>query len=112
MDDQIKSINKDPRLTEIMHRLVDLLHPERIYLFGSRAREESRPDADFDLMIIVPDDAPPEHKRGRLAYQRLWDLAVAADILVWTKSQFESRKHVVSSLPATVLREGVLIYES
>jgi hypothetical protein len=29
---------------------------------------------------------------------------------VWAKSAFERRLHVVASLPATVAREGILLY--
>jgi len=68
------------------------------------------PDSDYDLMVIVPDDAAPPRCRSRLAYQVLWGTGAAADVLVWTRSQFESRTHVVASLPATVLREGKLLH--
>jgi hypothetical protein len=42
-----------------VRRLVEAYHPERIYLFGSKARGDAGPDSDFDLMVIVSDDAPP-----------------------------------------------------
>lgn len=51
--------------------MVKAYAPERIYLFGSVARGENRPDSDYDLMVIVPDEAPPERARSRLAYQAL-----------------------------------------
>jgi hypothetical protein len=60
--------------------------------------------------LIVPDDAPPERRRARLAYEVLWGTGTAADVLVWTRSQFERRAHVKASLPATVLREGKLLH--
>ena len=97
-------------LTEIVTRLVDAYEPERIYLFGSHARGEEGPDSDLDLMVIVPDNALPERRRSRLAYERLWGVATAADVLVWTRSRFEERLHVVSSLPAMIAREGRLLY--
>jgi hypothetical protein len=34
---------------------------------------------------------------------------VAADVLVWTRQAFESRLGVVTSLPATVMREGQVL---
>jgi uncharacterized protein len=36
--------------------------PSPFYLFGSKARGEAGPDSDYDLMVIVPDDAPPERR--------------------------------------------------
>lgn len=98
------------KLAEIVSRLVEAYEPERIYLFGSEARGDAGPDSDFDLLVVVPNEAPPEMKRSRLAYERLWGTGVAADVLVWTKESFDSRLHLRASLPATVLREGKLLY--
>ena len=107
-----------PHLTEkdvsalipIVERLIEAYQPERIYLFGSKARGDSGPDSDFDLMVVVPDEAPPVRKRSRLAYEVLRGTGTAADVLVWTRSAFESRLHLVASLPATVIREGKLLH--
>ena len=100
----------DPVLSEILHRLVKAFQPERIYLFGSKARSDAGPDSDYDLMIVVPDDVPPERRRSRRAYQALRGTRAAADILVWTREAFDSRLHLPSSLPATIVREGKLLY--
>ena len=97
-------------LVRIIKRLVEAYQPDRIYLFGSKARGDYDPDSDFDLMVVVPDDAPPTRKRSRLAYNVLRGTGTAADILVWTRSAFESRLHLVASLPATVIREGRLLH--
>ena len=105
------SLRQDPVLAEILRRLVDAYEPDSIYLFGSKARGDEGPDSDFDLMVVVPDGSAVERTRSRLAYVVLWGTGTAADVVVWTQSRFESRKHVVASLPATVLREGVLLYE-
>ncbi|HAM59033.1 MAG TPA: hypothetical protein DCQ64_27910 [Candidatus Rokubacteria bacterium] len=39
-------------------RLVATYRPERIFLFGSRARGTAGPDSDYDLLVVVPDDVP------------------------------------------------------
>jgi predicted nucleotidyltransferase len=104
------SLTSDPALAEIVRRLVEAYQPERIYLFGSKARGDTGPDSDYDLLVIVPDDAPPERQDSDLAYRALRGTGIAADVLVWPRSRFERRKHVVASLPATVLREGRLLH--
>ncbi len=103
-------LQHDPRLAEVVRRLVAAYKPQLIYLFGSVARGEAGPDSDYDLMVIVPDDALPDRRRSRLAYQSLRGTGIAADVLVSTRSRFERRAHVVASLPATVLREGKLLH--
>ena len=96
----------DPVLAEVVRRLLEAYRPERIYLFGSVARGEAGPDSDYDLLVVVPDDAPPERRRSRLAYEVLRGTGAAADVLVCTRSYFEQRRWLRASLPGTVLREG------
>ena len=109
---QIKTVPSlsDPALAEVVRRLVAVYKPESIYLFGSTARGDAGPDSDYDLMIIVPDDAPQEHQRGRLAYLALRGTGTAADILVWPQGAFQRQLHLKASLPSTVVREGKLLY--
>jgi predicted nucleotidyltransferase len=103
-------LRDDPVLAEIVRRLVAAYEPERIYLFGSKARGDAGPDSDYDLMLVVPDDAPPVRRRSRLAYEALRGTGRAADVLVCTRSSFDSRLHVRASLPATIVSEGRLLH--
>jgi len=81
-----------------------------VYLFGSRARGEPGPDSDYDFLLVVPDDAPPERRQSRLAYEALRGTGVAADVLVCTRTWFDRRRGLRASLPGTVLREGRLLH--
>jgi predicted nucleotidyltransferase len=103
-------LREDPLLTEVVRRLVATFQPERIFLFGSKARGGAGADSDYDLMVIVPDDAAPERCRSGRAYEALWGLPVAADVLVWTRSAFDERLHLTASLPATIVRDGSLLH--
>jgi predicted nucleotidyltransferase len=100
----------DPILAEIVRRLVDALHPERIYLFGSRARGDAGLDSDYDLMVVVPHLTEPAYRLAQRAHSVLWGLGTAADILVWSREAFDSRLDLNASLPATVVREGRLLH--
>ena len=75
---EVPDRSSDPTLVELLRRLEPAYEPERVYLFGSRARGEAGPDSDYDLLLVVPDDAPPERKRSRLAYEVLRGTGVAA----------------------------------
>lgn len=100
----------DPTLAELLRRLVPAYQPERVYLFGSRARGEAGPDSDYDLLLVVPDDASADRRRSKLAYEVLRGTGVAADVLVCTRSWFDRREGLKASLPGTVLREGRLLH--
>jgi predicted nucleotidyltransferase len=101
---------RDPILAEIVRRLVEALQPERIYLFGSRARGDAGADSDYDLMVVVPHLTEPAYRLAQRAHSVLWGLGTAADILVWSRDAFDGRLHLKASLPATVLREGMLLH--
>ncbi len=108
--DKSPSSIPDRALAEMVRRLVEAYRPERIYLFGSRARSDFGPDSDYDLLVVVPDSTPPDRKRSRLAYEVLRGTGVAADILVWTREAFDRRLHLRASLPFAVAAEGKLLY--
>lgn len=90
--------------------LVDTFHPERIYLFGSVARGDVTSDSDYDFMVIVPESPVPQYRRSQQAHRALADFHKAKDVLVWTRDEFERRIGLAASLPATILREGILLY--
>jgi predicted nucleotidyltransferase len=105
-----QDLAQDPVLAEIVRRLVELLDPERIYLFGSRARGDAGPDSDYDLMVVVPQLTEPGYRLAQRAHGVLWGLGAAADILVWSREAFDARLHLRASLPSTIVREGRLVH--
>jgi predicted nucleotidyltransferase len=100
----------DPALAEAVRRLVAVYSPELVYLFGSVARGEGTADSDYDLLIVVPDGSPPVLRRPGKGYEALWGLGAPVDVIVWTRSDFDDRLHLRASLPATVVREGILLH--
>jgi uncharacterized protein len=100
----------DAVLAEIVRRLVACFQPERIYLFGSRARGDMGPDSDYDLLMVLDRLDEPAYRLAQRAHSLLWGLGTAADILVWSRQAFDSRLSLRASLPSTVVREGVLLH--
>ena len=100
----------DSVIERIVQRLVAALSPERIYLFGSQARRDAGPDSDYDLLVVVRTSTMPRYRRDQAAVEALQGVGVAKDVLVLTHDEFERQLTVVCSLPATVEREGVLLY--
>ena len=105
-------LTKKLAIEEITHRLIEYYRPVRIYLFGSEARGDAGPDSDLDFCVVLPDDAP-RSLYGPGIHRALWGVGTAADIVRFPLTDFEGRAaHVVSSLPAAVLREGRLLYDA
>jgi uncharacterized protein len=106
-------MTREEAIAEITRRLVEACQPVRIYLFGSEARGDARPDSDLDFLVVVPDDAPEDVFRAGRLRQAIRGVAYAADVIPWRRSDFEGRAaYVVASLPATVVREGRLLYDA
>jgi predicted nucleotidyltransferase len=107
------SVTRDQAIEEIALRLVAFYRPERVYLFGSAARKDYRPGSDLDFCVVVRDDAPEELLRSGAIYRTLHGTGYAAEVVPWRRSDFDARAaHVLTSLPATILREGRLIYDA
>jgi uncharacterized protein len=100
----------DAMLNEIVRRLVETLQPERIYLFGSRARREARPDSDYDLLVVVKERTNEGREMEQRAYGAMWGLHAPVDIVVMTVDYFEWMLEAAASLPATMQREGRLLH--
>jgi uncharacterized protein len=99
-----------PDLAEAVRRLVDCFQPERIYLFGSRARGDARDDSDYDILIVVRDGQQSGFRAAQQAYKALWGLDLSIEIVVATAFEFNREAKATSSLPAATLREGSLLY--
>jgi predicted nucleotidyltransferase len=98
-------------LQETVRRIRATAEPDKIILFGSRARGDEQRDSDLDIFIIMESDMPP-YKRPIPFYKALTGLGISKDIVVYTPSDVEEWKTASCSLVATVLREGKVLYEN
>jgi uncharacterized protein len=99
----------DPYLDEMVRRLVEGLQPRAIYLFGSRARGDHRPDSDYDLLVVVEESDEPDYKRAHKAIRLLAGMPVSKEVVVLTEDEFERQRDIPASLPKSVSIEGLRI---
>ena len=101
-------------LQRIAHNIAHAVPTERIYIFGSYARGEQRPDSDIDLYVEFQDS--PERineccNAARLSvYDDFEELGKQFDLIGSHRSTHESMVDMLGMLPNTVEREGVMIY--
>jgi predicted nucleotidyltransferase len=97
-------------LSGVVERIVRRFAPDRIILFGSRARGTNRPDSDLDLLVVLP--AAPDRRAAAVAVMReLADLGVGKDIIVSTPEHLAERGQVNGLVYKDALEEGRVIYE-
>jgi predicted nucleotidyltransferase/HEPN domain-containing protein len=97
-------------LAQAVERLVEALAPERIYLFGSQARGDATADSDYDVLVIVPSSDQPGYRRAQTAYHALRGVRLPVEVVVFTRAEFDYQLPARASLPATVAREGKVLY--
>ena len=60
--------------------------------------------------MVLKESALSRYRREQAAFRTLIGVGAAKDILVLTREEFDRKRTVVSSLPAAVEREGILLY--
>jgi predicted nucleotidyltransferase len=99
-------------LTRIIETLVMSFRPLRVYVFGSQARGTADWHSDVDLMIVVRDAGSYPHHLAQEAYRSIGHSLLPLELMFVSQEEFEWRSEVVTSLPATVLREGRVLYDA
>jgi predicted nucleotidyltransferase len=98
-------------LPQLVGRIVEVLQPVQVWLFGSRARGDARVDSDWDFMAILPDDAPEQDLDLCSVWQRLRDLQLQrVEIFTMTRSEFEDWNRSLGTLAEIVASTGTVVY--
>jgi predicted nucleotidyltransferase len=106
----MEAIEADALLKQVTRQIVERFHPERIVLFGSRARGEARSDSDLDLFIEMATDRRPPERAMEVASifgLRSWPL----DVVVYTPAEVKRLRKVQGTLLSVIESEGRLLYE-
>jgi HEPN domain-containing protein/predicted nucleotidyltransferase len=97
-------------LETIVARIVSELRPRRVYLFGSRARGDARPDSDYDVMVELDKPTTSRRRDGRRMAD-LFDVAgVEVQLHLRNPGELEHRKDDPGTVDWDVVREGKLLF--
>ena len=96
-------------LNQVVARLVERFHPQRIILFGSQARGDADSRSDVDLLVVYPFEGRRLEAMWDLE-KAMGDLPVATDLIPLTPEQYEDDRRSVNTLAAIADREGRLLY--
>ena len=95
------------RCLEAMNRALPL---RAVYLFGSHARGEARPDSDVDLCLVA-EGATEQLKAAQRCRRAIWYIRPkpAFTLVPIAPQRLEEKKAIGDFFFATVLKEGVLL---
>jgi predicted nucleotidyltransferase len=97
-------------LDNLVRRIAERFAPDKIILFGSRARGDAAAGSDIDLLVLFSEVADPNQRAAEL-YASLVDFPHPMDIVVSTSSRFERYRNVVNTVYWPASREGKTLYE-
>lgn len=103
----VKNTNKRIKkwLDNFKKKLIKKYDPEKIILFGSRARGESLIESDIDLIIVSEKfkNIKWPIRLGKVA--ELWEGTIAIEPLCYTPEEFEKKKKQIGIVQQAI-KEG------
>ena len=102
--------NPQEAIPEMVRRIVERFHPEKIILFGSHARGDPSPDSDVDLMVVFS-EVEDRRQRAVEIDKLLWKRSFPIDVKVTTSDRLLRFQNVPNTIYWPVVREGKILYE-
>src|SRR5246127_1367872 len=96
---------------DLLDPVVEYFKPQRVILFGSRARGEATRDSDIDLLVVVDNDTPPEKLTWQAGYEAHRS-GRAADVFPMRAESFERDRGIANTLAAEADADGIVVYGS
>jgi predicted nucleotidyltransferase len=105
----MRKANVERQIDRMVRRIVERFDPDRIILFGSRARGDARPDSDVDLLVVMPVEGSRREKALDIR-DTLRDIRLPMDIVVTTPESFRWRQRVVGTIEWPAVHEGKILH--
>jgi uncharacterized protein len=93
-----------------IQRIIEVLHPEKIILFGSYANGNPTPDSDVDLLVIMETDAISKERSWAVS-RLLLPRTFPVDILVRTPQEIDRSLAKGDFFIREILTQGKVLYE-
>lgn len=95
---------------EIVRRVREVIAPEKVIVFGSRARGQHRAESDIDILVIA-ESSVPRYERSGPIYGALAALPIEVDVMVYTPREVREWSAVPQAFVTIAIREGTVVYE-
>jgi len=108
MNKQKETVNE--KIDELVRRIVNRFHPEKVILFGSFARGTAGEDSDADVLVVMPVEGSKRKKANEIDVA-LVGIDLAVDVIVVTPEELERQKDQIGTIIYPALKEGKVLYE-
>ena len=97
-------------IDQMVEKIRNHFHPEKIILFGSYAGGSPGRDSDVDLLVVMPVAGSVRKKSVEIRCV-LHGMGVAKDIIVVTPESLSKYGHIPGSIIHHALTRGTVLYE-
>ena len=104
-------IINDEMLFLIIHKIIEVIDPEQIILFGSYAQGNYDHTSDLDLAVIVNNSSEVRYRRAIPIRLALSKIIFPMDVVVFTKQEIEDWAGVRQAFSSTIMETGKVIYD-
>ena len=96
---------------QIRDIIVSEINPDKIILFGSRARGDYHDDSDYDILVLKRGVTNERKLSGDLKIRFYKEkLLISIDIIVMEHDRFYQLSDVAGFIYKNIIKEGVYIY--
>ena len=99
----------DEQLEEIIKRIKEEANPDKIILFGSRAKGENKKWSDYDVCILKK-GIRDRRKFAKGIYHKLFGVGASVDIIVETPDRFDKLKDKWFLIYSEIAKSGRVVY--
>jgi len=100
----------DKKLEQTINRILQVVIPDEIILFGSQARNKATSESDYDLLIIKS-EIDNILRLEQEIYKNMLGIKANVDIIVRTPSLLVENNQISGSFTKNILKDGVLVYK-
>jgi len=104
------SAESEAAIRQAVSRIATRFRPDKIILFGSRARGEGGPDSDADLLIVMPVEGSKRQQAVQIDLA-LEGIPIPIDLIVVTPEEVEKYRDAIGTIIREAVREGKVLYE-
>ena len=96
-------------MDEVVRRVLTVVRPDRIILFGSAAGGSMTKDSDLDLLVVQPEPANTRDQSVRIR-RALGDVRYPVDVIVMSTERFEETKNLIGGIAYPAHKYGRVLY--
>ena len=103
---------QDQTLNQIKDIIVKTVSPNKVILFGSRARGEAKSDSDYDILVIKDNLQNERVLTRKINYELLSEnIDIEIDVIATSTEKWNKNSEDISYIYKNINTEGIVLYE-